>query len=193
MSRLYALANLSLDLPALKNFIEQVVAAKPPVFQGQSKNYGGWSVTSGTGDYRDGWQSGLRRRADGALCAVEPESPEFRDLFPIHPRHMRIRTELYVGPIKDLMQEIERRCARAGALPSRARLARLDGGEELPFHIDSSVEQWRLHVPILTNPGCFFEWDLNEDGQPDERLQMRAGEAWFVRVDQRHRFVNTGG
>jgi hypothetical protein len=77
-------------------------------------------------------------------------------------------------------------------VPSRVRLSKLDAQRRLIFHCDSPVEEWRIHVPITTNPQCFFEWDFDGDGDPDERLHMPCGTAWFVRVDKAHRFVNDG-
>ena len=54
---------------------------------------------------------------------------------------------------------------------------------------DAKKESWRLHVPIRTNPGCFFEWKLASG--KIERVHFPAdGRGYFVRVDQTHRAVN---
>ena len=182
-----------MDCGALQRYLNDEVASRPQVYLGSGGYFGGWSVTSGTGDYRDGWQPGQhafrRVRGDGP---VEIDRNRFQQIFPVHPKHMRIPTELYCGPMKILMREIERRCAPTNIAPSRVRLSKLDAHRRLVFHCDSPVEDWRIHVPITTNRHCFFEWDLNDDGEPDARLHMPSGTAWFVRVDKPHRFVNDG-
>lgn len=193
MSRIYAPALVPVDYDALQRYLEDEVTTRPQVYQGSGAYFGGWSVTSGTGDYRDGWQQGqqaikLMQRSG----AVEIDRQKLREMFPVHPKHMRIPTELYCGPMEALMREIEHRCALTGAAPSRARLSKLDAHRRLAFHWDSPVEEWRIHVPITTNRHCFFEWDLDGDGEPDVRLHMAPGTAWFVRVDHSHRFVNDG-
>lgn len=194
MTRLYACATLPVDHGALQRYLEDEVARRPQVYQGSGGYFGGWSVTSGTGDYRDGWQPGQRAlKSAQAEGPVEVDRDKFRKMFPVHPKHMRIPTELYCGPVEVLMREVERRCAPTGIAPSRVRLSKLDAHRRLTFHCDSPVEDWRIHVPITTNRHCFFEWDLNDDGEPDVRLHMIPGTAWFVRVDKLHRFVNDGG
>jgi hypothetical protein len=193
MNMVYAQADLPIDVAALQAFCAHELASYPQAFQGSGQFFGGWSVTSGTGDYRDGWQQGQHAmrgvRGDGT---TEIDWAKYRALFPIPPREMRKPTQLYQGPIKSLMEAIERRCQATGIAPSRARLSKLDPQRHLLFHRDAPDEDWRLHVPIVTNDRCFFEWDLDGDSQPDVRLHMRPGTAWFVRVDRLHRFVNDG-
>jgi hypothetical protein len=193
MIRVYAAADLPVDHDALQRYLDDEVATRPQVYQGSGGYFGGWSVTSGTGDYRDGWQPGQHalKRASGS-GPVAMDKCKFQQMFPVHPKHMRLPTELYRGPVEMLMHEIERRCEPTGVTPSRVRLSKLDANRRLRFHCDSPVEDWRIHVPITTNRHCFFEWDLDDDGKPDVRLHMPPGSAWFVRVDKLHRFVNNG-
>jgi hypothetical protein len=193
MSLAYAPADLQVDHLALQKFLRDEVLTRPQVYQGSGQYFGGWSVTSGTGDYRDGWQPGQTAFKNARRAgAIEIDGQLFQQMFPIHPRLMRVPTELYRGPIESLMREIERRCVPTGIIPSRVRLSKLDANRRLAFHRDSPVEEWRIHVPITSNRKCFFEWDFNNDGEPDLRLHMVPGTAWFVRVDQLHRFVNDG-
>ena len=192
MIRVFARANLSVDVDALRRYLDEEVATRPQVYQGTGRFFGGWSITSGNGDYRDGWQPGQRALKFTNDGRVKIDTEKYREIFPIHPKHMRVPTELYSGPVKMLMHEIERRCAPTGILPSRVRLSKLDARRRLDFHRDSPVEEWRIHVPIVTNEFCQFEWDTDDDGKPDASLHMVPGTAWFVRVDRPHRFVNDG-
>ena len=58
-----------------------------------------------------------------------------------------------------------------------------------PLHTDALRETWRLHIPIITNPNCFFEWQ-RADGSIESVHLPADGSAWLVRVDLSHRAVN---
>jgi hypothetical protein len=89
--------------------------------------------------------------------------------------------------MKDVMDQLN----ATGLEPFRARVMTLDDqGFDMTFHRDANKESWRLHVPIITNPGSFFEWQI--DGQVVRAHLPADGRAWFVRVDQIHRAVNEG-
>lgn len=120
------------------------------------------------------------------------DKTKWRELFPVEPKDMIHPTQIYAGPLGALMDQIIRRCEFCHRSPSRARITQLDPGRALKFHRDDYVENWRIHVPIVTNPGCYFEWDMDGKGDPTHRLHMEVGTAWFVRVDKLHRFVNDG-
>jgi hypothetical protein len=79
---------------------------------------------------------------------------------------------------------------QAGVSCYRSRIMKLENeGTEMGWHTDANEETWRLHIPIITNPSAFFEWQL-----PDGRLESlhlpADGSAWLVRVDITHRAVN---
>lgn len=148
--------------------------------------FGGWSVTSGDGSYRDGWQRGHEVYAPSAGGRVSVDAELARRLFPKPPEQYVTPTEVCVGSLRAAVEA----AAALGLEPYRARVARLGPGAALNFHVDSAAESWRLHVPIVTNPGCFFQW---RTPQGETRLRMPAdGRAWFVRTDVEHRFVNEG-
>jgi len=167
------LAGFRCDVAALRRFYETEVSRAPsqPYFD-NGASYTGWAITSRDGTIHDGVQQlakqpGRRRPGEApAQAAVLP-------------------TPLCAGPLKAALEAL----AAAGLKPFRARIMALaDDAFTMAWHADAKHESWRLHVPIVTNPGCFFEWKV------DERLLRRHlpadGRAWLVRVDRLHRAVN---
>lgn len=69
------------------------------------------------------------------------------------------------------------------------RLMRLEAGAVIKPHRDHELGyedgQFRLHIPIVTNPGVHFILD-------GEELTMRAGECWYTNVNYEHSVANKG-
>ncbi len=69
------------------------------------------------------------------------------------------------------------------------RLMRLAAGSVIKEHEDFGLDvadgYARIHVPVLTNPQVDFR--LN-----GERVTMAPGEAWYLRLSDRHSVVNAG-
>jgi len=166
------LAGFRCDVAALRAFYESDVRPTPSQpYHDNGANYVGWAITSRDGSTHDGVQQVKRSSPDASTVrgAVQP-------------------TPLCRGP----MQEVMQRLAESGLGPYRARVMALaDHDFEMLFHRDAERETWRLHVPIVTNPGAFFEWQI--DGKLIREHLPADGRAWLVRVDQRHRAVNEGG
>src|SRR5262245_44258187 len=132
---LYARAELPIDLEALRAFCATELPHRPQAYQGSGRYFGGWSITSGSGDYRDGWQQGQQAmRGTQGSGRAEIDWQKYRKLFPVPPREMRTPTELFHGPVKALLENIEERCRPTGVTPSRARLSKLDPRRKLTFH-----------------------------------------------------------
>jgi len=70
-----------------------------------------------------------------------------------------------------------------------ARLLRLGPGAVIEEHRDHSLsladEQVRLHIPIITGPWI----DFRANG---ERVEMKAGELWYLDASQPHSVANNG-
>src|SRR5690606_38198160 len=89
----------------------------------------------------------------------------------------------YLGEVMDRLRDED-------IAPYRARLMQLESeGDEMPFHVDSNKETWRLHIPITTNPDSLYEW-RRDDGSIESVHLPADGSAWLVRVDVNHRAVN---
>lgn len=69
------------------------------------------------------------------------------------------------------------------------RLLKLEAGAEIKPHRDHELgyedNQFRLHIPIVTNPGVEFILD-------GEELKMLPGECWYANVNLVHSVANRG-
>lgn len=72
---------------------------------------------------------------------------------------------------------------------SSVRFLRLGPGARILEHRDYQIGleygEVRLHVPLETSPHVEFELD-------GRRVEMRAGECWYVDVTRQHRVYNGG-
>lgn len=169
---------LGLDVARLVEQLEREVRPLPIVWQ--SEDYGGWSVLSRTGDHRDGWQLGHRAfTRDGvrdldrlAESGVAPE-PEYST-----------PTPLCTGAIADALGVIRAR----GLALARARIALLRAQGGSAWHRDGADGDYsvRLHVAIVTNPGCVFRTRGGQVHIPAD------GDGYLVNVAQMHEIVNQG-
>ncbi|WP_343748587.1 aspartyl/asparaginyl beta-hydroxylase domain-containing protein [Fluviicola sp.] len=69
------------------------------------------------------------------------------------------------------------------------RLLKLEAGAEIKPHRDHELgyedNQFRLHIPVVTNPGVEFILD-------GEELKMLPGECWYANVNFVHSVANRG-
>lgn len=167
--KLYAtVQDFQIDIEELARFYTNTVAKIPPLLSDNGADFEGWAITSRDGSITDGVKMA---RGEKNISIKEATKP----------------TSLYVGAIKAALEKLE----HSGLQPYRVRIMRLNNkGNEMRFHQDcAEKESWRVHIPIVTNENCFFEWRL-DNGQI-ERIHMPAdGRAFLVRVDKVHRAVN---
>ena len=80
--------------------------------------------------------------------------------------------------------------AAFGSPLESVRLMKLAAGSSIKEHADHDLAfesgTVRLHIPVVTNPGV--EFHLN-----GERVVMRAGECWYLRLSDPHSARNGGG
>jgi hypothetical protein len=160
------LINFKIDIEALQShFVQHVKKLPPTPYRDNRVDYIGWSVTSRDGTLDDGIQR------------ISANSPKVRGVTP---------TDACTGYLAEVMDELRTHRLK----PYRARIMQLESeGAEMPLHTDSSKETWRLHIPIITNANCFFEWQ-REDASIESVHLPADGSAWLVRVDVNHRAVN---
>lgn len=160
------LKNFKADPDALRaHFLARVQTMPSTPYRDNRVDYIGWAVTSRDGTLDDG----IRRIASG--------SPNVRGVNP---------TDACSGSLAQTMDRLN----DSGLKPYRARIMQLESeGAEMPLHTDANKETWRLHIPIVTNPNCFFEWQ-RADGTIESVHLPADGSAWLVRVDVSHRAVN---
>lgn len=160
------LANFQVDVAQLQNHFHSYVEQQPSTaYRDNRVDYIGWAVTSRDGSTVDG----VRR--------IAPKTGSTRGVTP---------TDVCHGYLAETMQ----RLSESGTKPYRARIMQLESERgEMPFHVDSRQETWRLHIPIITNANSFFEWQ-RADGSTESVHLPADGSAWLVRVDISHRAVN---
>lgn len=163
------LKDFRIDPEALRaHFFAHVQRMPSTPYRDNRVDYIGWAVTSRDGTLHDG----IRRINSGS-----PGGPNVRGVNP---------TDACSGSLAHAMDAL----AGSGLKPYRARIMQLESeGAEMPLHTDAKTETWRLHVPIVTNPNCFFEWQ-RADGSIESVHLPADGSAWLVRVDVQHRAVN---
>lgn len=160
------LKNFKADPETLRaHFLDHIQKMPSTPYRDNRVDYVGWAVTSRDGTLDDG----IRR--------IAPNGPNVRGVNP---------TDACSGSLAQVMDAL----SHTGLKPYRARIMQLESeGAEMPLHTDSNKETWRLHIPIITNPNCFFEWQ-RADGSLESVHLPADGSAWLVRVDVNHRAVN---
>lgn len=160
------LANFKVDVDRLRENFENNVKKIPYVqYRDNQVNYVGWAVTSRDGTVEDGVQRLAMKKPGGR--GVTP-------------------TSVCQGYLAEVVDKLN----RYGIKPYRVRIMQLESeGDEMSMHVDATREAWRLHIPIITNPNSFFEWQ-REDGSIESVHLPADGSAWLVRVDVTHRAVN---
>ena len=160
------LGNFKADPEALRaHFLDHIQKLPSTPYRDNRVDYIGWAVTSRDGTLDDG----IRR--------IAPNGPNVRGVNP---------TDACSGSLAAVMDTL----SGTGLKPYRARIMQLESeGAEMPLHTDANKETWRLHIPIITNPNCFFEWQ-RADGSIESVHLPADGSAWLVRVDVNHRAVN---
>jgi len=160
------------DVEALRHhYLETVSKFRSTNYRDNRVDYVGWAVTSRDGSLDDGVQRISTKNS--------PDRKQNR-------LRGKTRTDICTGALATAMDAL----GDCGFTPYRARVMSLmNEGEVMPFHTDATTETWRLHVPIITNDHCFFEWE-RDDGMIDSVHLPADGSAWLVRVDIRHRAVN---
>lgn len=156
------------DIDKLQNYLNDTVLKIGNPICPIAEGYGGWSITSQTGDWKDGW------RAKGQV------------VFP--PEKYNKPTSLYTGYIVDVLDRI----SQDGFEPTKVRVSQLPPYGKSSIHRDYPPSMWRarLHIPILTNDKCchiIYSNDLKEE----TKYHMAAnGSAYMFWANLRHQYWN---
>lgn len=148
----------------------------------QSSGFGGWAVTSSNGSYKDGWQMGHVQVKPNMTKEEIWQGMQKAGLKPI--QNYILPTEICHGYLKHIMDFIQDH----GLTPARARIVKLMPNFASSWHRDAPENIYcvRLHVPIITNEGCFFETENAREHLPAD------GSSYFIFVNRIHRVVNNG-
>ncbi len=167
------------DIQKLQKQLYNEVLAKE--ITRQSAAFGGWSVLSGNGDYQDGWQRGHILLNPSAS---QEDKRRIKDSIPKKFSEYTVETEICSGYLKEVIDYVR----QAQLQPYRARIICLTAGLASTWHRDTPSKHYavRLHIPIVTNPECFFETKTEKEHFPAD------GSAYFVYVNREHRVYNAG-
>ena len=182
---------LSLDLEKLREDVKKhVFTLGNQIIQGEEyetplyHGFGGWSITSRTGDWKDGWD--FFQNDEGQ--AMEVYFPKNRSNYEAlkffgiaHSMEHKNPTQAYQGEIAKVIDQI----TELGLTPRRVRVTCLKAGAKSLVHRDSDDNDYmcRLHIPLFTNDKCVFICN-------GTNLHMEAGKAYAVRVNLWHQIRN---
>jgi len=146
--------------------------------------FGGWSITSRTGDWRDGWDFFQNDEGEAMEVYFPRNDNNYKSLkfFNIaHSMEHKNPTQACVGEIAFVVNQLE----DLGLYPRRVRVTCLKAGAKSLVHKDADDNEYmaRIHIPIITNKKCVF---ISEG----TTLHMEAGKAYAVWVNNWHQIRN---
>lgn len=174
------LLNLEVDVSELQKYFLKNVQPLAPIMQSQW--FGGWSILSKSGSYKDGWTPGhLTLRYDGeGNPSVDPEL--IKRLGVVSNEEHCNPTEVCTGYMLQVIDQIR----ALGLVPHRARWSLLKAQGQSTLHRDSWTHRVRLHIPVITNSSCTFESE-------GEVAHMPANNGvHLLRVNRLHQIFNRG-
>jgi hypothetical protein len=168
-----------ININELLSYFDFVQKSYPPYMK-KNTPWGGWSITSSNGDIYDGWQPG-EKIFNSEISKIERN--KLKDVFDNN--EFNKPTQIYTPYIEKILTEIQENIS--GIKLSRIRIAVLLPHKEIDayWHKDSDRSaKFRLHIPIITNENCFFEYE-------NERRHLPAdGSIYLIDVSKMHRVLN---
>lgn len=159
----YEKLNFQFDIDNLRQSIKDYVfTLGDRVIQGeeyethQYNGFGGWSLLSRTGDWKDGFAFFQNEEGTALEKVFFPKNAnnyETLKYFDIaHSMEYKNPTQACKGYIKEVLDEI----AAAGLTPRRARVTCLKAGSKSLVHSDGPPSEYisRIHIPLWTNEKC---------------------------------------
>lgn len=182
---------IKFDLEKLRqDVVEHVFPLGQQIIQGEEyetpayHGFGGWSLLSRTGDWKDGWDFFQNDEGEAMETYFPKNDNNYKSLkffdIAMSTEHNK-PTQGYVGEIKNVLDQIE----ALGLTPRRARVTCLKAGAKSLVHRDSDDNEYmaRIHIPLFTNEECKFLCD-------GDTLHMEAGSVYMVWVNLWHQIRN---
>jgi hypothetical protein len=175
---------IKVDVEAINRGFYWVKDLYDPVWQGSEfgyNNFGGWSIQSRTGDYREGWEMGIEKCTKNGV--INYNLAKYLNIS--HPFEINKISEIFkyrCGSIIKILNTIE----QLGFYPRRARVTVLKAGSKSIVHTDASSDIYlhRIHIPLITNEKCVHI----TEGTP---FHMKAdGSVYMLPVNVMHQIVN---
>jgi len=158
-----------------------------PIFQGDEygyDNFGGWSLLTRTGDWRDGWEIGHTGHPGEQIIFPNgrPNYKASKFLNISHNFEHANPTQGYCGEIARVLDEIKAQ----GFTPRRARVSLLRPGGATLLHSDATpnIYMARIHVPLWTNEQCIHHCEGYDLHMPAD------GSVFILWVNRNHQVTN---
>ncbi len=168
------------DISRLTQLVNKAEAYGAPWLKNKGF-WGGWSLTSSNGEVYDGWESGEK-----IFNETVSDEVRLRLLRDFQDKRFTIKTAIYDEYIDLIKEDL----SRLHLLIERIRLVILVPHSESQayWHQDASPPRnffrLRLHIPIITNEGCLFEYKDRREHLPAD------GSAYIIDVGRPHRVLN---
>jgi hypothetical protein len=130
--------------------------------------FGGWSITSRNGSWKDGWRK-ANEKVNDPLVYTKP-------------------TELYVGYMKEIIDDIKDK----GFKLSKVRISTLPPMGKSTIHRDYSPSNFRarLHIPVLTNKHCCHILYNNAEVEQSRMHMVADGSVYMFWANLKHQYLN---
>lgn len=185
--------NFKFDIEKLRADVRKYVfSLGDKVIQGeeyetpQYNGFGGWSLLSRTGDWRDGFSFFQNEEGTALEDVFFPKNAnnyETLKYFDIaHSLEYNKPTQAFQGYIKEVIGQLE----EAGLRPRRARVTCLKAGSKSLVHSDGPPTEYmaRIHIPLWSNEKCIHICE-------GENLHMPSdGSAYMLWVNNWHQIRN---
>lgn len=176
--------SIKLNLPVneLVQDLNQIKIAFP--IAQRRPHYGGWTLQSTNGSYQDGWGMELvpfngPHNLSPSWTPLSEDEKSLKDA-----QSFSQLSDACTETFKKVIQKLE----NLGLHPRRTRIIYLAPGSTLQWHQDGLPEHYqvRLHVPLITNPDCYFETEVGRYHMPAD------GNSYLVHINRFHRAKNDG-
>lgn len=130
--------------------------------------FGGWSITSRTGSWKDGWRK-ENEVVDDPLTYTTP-------------------TELCIGYMQEVVNDLKNK----GFRPCKVRINNLPPNSQSTIHRDYPPTHFRarLHIPILTNKQCCHILYNNAEVEQDRIHMIADGSVYMFWANIKHQYIN---
>ena len=174
--------DFKVDIAPIVDFFDSEILLNKKTYQ--SKQYGGWSIQSNSGEISDGWQAGGTALTNGLT------KEQLRQMF-VYGNKFQNPTKLYQGPVEKLINDLTSKNFN----PKRTRFAELEPHTEGPWHQDGSADikrfgLWRSHIAVKTNPDALFQFRSQDEKTIVSYHIPADGYLYLVNINQMHRIEN---
>ena len=175
------------DIERLRDAVtNNVFSLGDPIIQGEEygyQNFGGWSILSQTGDWRDGWVSDVSKLLERNGKIPSHLVPKIRKYIGASVGFEHCNpTQACVGEVASVIDTIRQK----GFYPRQARVSMLRPGGKTIIHKDADEDSYlaRIHIPLWTSEECIHSCDGYDLHMPAD------GSVYMLWVNRIHQVFN---